>query len=142
NVSASAVKAATLCRHGGRKPLEQACAEKGIDPDALLRELHTAPPEPAGGQPDWTPAAWSERVDHIVATHHAYLRRELPRVSGLANKVPLDGVTTASLKGTVPLGSFGSPTPGPRGSRLRLSAARARSASGTPVVRVAPGRLP
>jgi regulator of cell morphogenesis and NO signaling len=74
---------------GGRTPLGQACAEKGLDVDKVVREL--AAIEIEDGQTDrlddvlsLTPSALA---DHIVATHHGYLRRELPRLSDLVQTV-------------------------------------------------------
>jgi regulator of cell morphogenesis and NO signaling len=73
---------------GGRKPLEAACQEKALDAEAVLRDLSEA--DSAGtacGETDWSRASLSELADHIVTTHHAYLRQELPRLTSLLAKV-------------------------------------------------------
>lgn len=71
------------CCHGQR-PLEQACAEAGVDVAAVQGEL-AALEAPAAAR------SYSDDVGgligHIVATHHTYLRRELPRLDGLMDKV-------------------------------------------------------
>lgn len=74
---------------GGKRPLDVACAEKGLDPETLLQALKAfdAASSAGGDGRDWRTAPLSELADHIVATHHAYLREELPRLSALVNKV-------------------------------------------------------
>jgi regulator of cell morphogenesis and NO signaling len=73
------------CCHG-RRSLEQACQERGLDPAAVAGELAEAA---AGAPPaeDWATMGPTELVDHLEATHHAYLWRELPRIEALADKV-------------------------------------------------------
>lgn len=70
---------------GGQRPLAEVCADSGLDPDALLAELTAVPP--AADNLDVTRLSNAELIDHIVATHHEYLWREMPRVTQLANKV-------------------------------------------------------
>jgi regulator of cell morphogenesis and NO signaling len=71
---------------GGGRSLAAACAGVGLDPEAMRRELESIG---YGGEagPDWSQASISELVDHIVETHHGYLRAELPRLSFLVEKV-------------------------------------------------------
>ncbi len=71
---------------GGRKTLAQACTEKHLPLADVLRQLDAAP-APEGADRDWTSAAMSELADHIEATHHAFLRDELPRARHLITKV-------------------------------------------------------
>jgi regulator of cell morphogenesis and NO signaling len=73
---------------GGAKPLDRACREKGLDVAAVLRELQAA--EAADVGPDEFDAAGATMtalVDHIVATHHDYLHREMPRLAILSDQV-------------------------------------------------------
>lgn len=65
---------------GGQRPLEQACREKGLDPAVILAELDAARAEPSAGR-DWTGAKLRDLIEHILRTHHDYLKRELPRLS-------------------------------------------------------------
>jgi regulator of cell morphogenesis and NO signaling len=71
---------------GGNRPLTTACAEKGLDMAVVLSALaetaDDAPPER-----DLTQISASELIGHIVGTHHAYIRRELPRLEAMAVKV-------------------------------------------------------
>lgn len=73
---------------GGKLPLAEACARRGVDPETVLAELATVDAGCSGdASVDWTAAPLSELADHIVATHHAYLRAELPRVGAMAARV-------------------------------------------------------
>ncbi|KMM16511.1 iron-sulfur cluster repair di-iron protein [Synechococcus sp. GFB01] len=71
---------------GGKRSLEQACQQQGLDLETVLLELGNLPtaPEPPTGWIGLTPA---QLVDHLEATHHRYLKQELPRLSELAAKV-------------------------------------------------------
>ena len=72
---------------GGKKALTQACADRGVELDTVVNELISAD---AGGEADqrnWNEATLTELADHIQATHHAYLRQELPRLSAMTTKV-------------------------------------------------------
>lgn len=73
---------------GGKKPLATACQDKGLDLDevsaALEREAAT-PNGTAGLDPATMPLA--QLADHIVETHHAYLREELPRLMRMLRRV-------------------------------------------------------
>jgi regulator of cell morphogenesis and NO signaling len=69
---------------GGHRTLAEACATVGLDPTGTAAELSaagTAAPEP------WADLGPAELVDHLEATHHAYLHDELPRLSALVEKV-------------------------------------------------------
>jgi regulator of cell morphogenesis and NO signaling len=75
---------------GGRVPLERACREKGLDAAEVLRWLAMGDDDDddgARGHFDGQSATMVELIDHIVATHHAYLFRELPRLAALIDKV-------------------------------------------------------
>ena len=69
---------------GGTATLGAACAERGVDRaevEAALADL--GDPAPA----DWAHMSAVEMVDHLEATHHAYLCVELERLHRLADKV-------------------------------------------------------
>lgn len=73
---------------GGKRPLNEACAEAQIDLGDVLRDLETVEDDSSSlYDPDWTVAPLAKLVDHIVATHHGYLRAELPRLTELIRKV-------------------------------------------------------
>jgi regulator of cell morphogenesis and NO signaling len=71
----------------GQRPLADACAEAGADIHQLQAELDAldvAASAAARAEPGHDLAAL---IGHIVATHHRYLRRELPRLAELMSKV-------------------------------------------------------
>jgi len=71
---------------GGRQPFDEACAAKGLDPAAVLGEIERAQrAEPAGR--NWQTAPLGELIEHIVRTHHEYLKLELPALAQRLNKV-------------------------------------------------------
>ena len=65
---------------GGNKPLEQACAERGIDAESVVQAIQEAEREEAEATPSSELASLptSEVVEHIRSTHHHYVRNELP----------------------------------------------------------------
>ena len=73
---------------GGGISLAEACAKKQLDADAIADKLKTAvsDSENASDQ-NWFEASLTQLCDHIQETHHTYLRAELPRLSGLVEKV-------------------------------------------------------
>src|SRR5215469_9110239 len=72
---------------GGRKPLSEACAAKEIEIGEVIAALEAAAQTPAEAADDWNVESLTQLCGHIVATHHAYVRRELPRLAGLAERV-------------------------------------------------------
>jgi regulator of cell morphogenesis and NO signaling len=71
---------------GGRVPLSQACATKGLSTDRLLGELHAAT-APNASERNWSDAPLTALVDHIQERYHAHLRDELPRLDAMLAKV-------------------------------------------------------
>lgn len=75
-----------FCCQGGRT-LREACERKGADLEILISELESeslAPSEPQSNPANLRPA---ELCEYIVDTHHAYLKRELPRIHAMAQRV-------------------------------------------------------
>ena len=72
---------------GGKKPLGQACAEKGIEVDSLVREIEALDAVTPAAEADWTTESLTALCDHVQHTHHDYLREALPRLSFLTEKV-------------------------------------------------------
>lgn len=71
---------------GGKHPIAEACAEKGLDVDALMAEIEAVLAE---GPPErnWSEASLTELVEHIVGHYHGKLREDLPRLEQMAEKV-------------------------------------------------------
>ncbi len=86
-----------FCCQGGRT-LREACQHKGIAQESVIEQLEAGMREKqeAGINPALLPVA--ELADHIVVTHHAYLRSELPRLQTMAERVArVHGGHTPSL---------------------------------------------
>jgi regulator of cell morphogenesis and NO signaling len=75
-----------FCCQGGRT-LQEACTLKGIDLDSVIEQLEAASTgkEEPGNNPALLPPV--ELIDHIVGTHHEYLRAELPRLHAMSERV-------------------------------------------------------
>jgi len=76
---------------GGRRTLAEAVHAAGLDLDTVVANLteltSLSGVEPVVATEDWTAMSPGELVDHLDATHHAYLREALPRATALADKV-------------------------------------------------------
>lgn len=86
-----------FCCQGGRT-LREACELKGISADTLVEQLEAA--MKAKPQAESNPALLPpiELANYIVATHHDYLRAELPRIDAMAARVAkVHGGHTTSL---------------------------------------------
>lgn len=71
---------------GGKQPLDQACREKGIDANQVLKELLGYQPRAEDAQ-GLAGKTLTEICDQIEATHHTFLRDVMPRLSTMADKV-------------------------------------------------------
>lgn len=72
---------------GGRKPLAEACAAKSLAVDDVIAALERAFAGSAPAANDWATKPLGTLAKHIVDTHHAYTRQELPRLAQLAARV-------------------------------------------------------
>lgn len=71
---------------GGRRTLEQACGQRGLDATTvrvLLAALRDEPATPSLDHHDVARCSISELCDHIVARHHEPLRTDLAHISEL-----------------------------------------------------------
>lgn len=68
---------------GGAKPFSEACREKNLDPQTVMREIETATraAQPGIDEENWNVAPLGRLIQHILDRHHAYLRAELPRLA-------------------------------------------------------------
>jgi regulator of cell morphogenesis and NO signaling len=71
---------------GGRRPLAEAAAQKGLDGGAILAEIE-AQPTGADDLTRWGQRPLAELADHIVARYHRWLREEFPALLKMAEKV-------------------------------------------------------
>ena len=83
---------------GGRKPLAEACTAGNLEIDAVIAALEAAAKKPNPDIENWAGKSLESLSSHIVATHHAYVKRELPRLAQLAQRVVnRHGATKAEL---------------------------------------------
>ena len=73
---------------GGKLSLKQACEKRGLDPLNVLKAIEA---DDAVSQKaeliDADAMTLTELADHIEATHHAYMKSELPRLDMMTEKV-------------------------------------------------------
>lgn len=74
---------------GGKQTLAAACARRGLDPATTIALLESATAALTAGpaEVDAVAMGLAELADHIEATHHAYLKEELPRLVEMAGRV-------------------------------------------------------
>ncbi|MGZ4877971.1 MAG: iron-sulfur cluster repair di-iron protein [Candidatus Angelobacter sp.] len=75
---------------GGSKSLSDACVHANVSVENVLRALEQVGdfvPAPKTSLPDFTTGKLGDLIEHILATHHAYVKQELPRLHQLLNKV-------------------------------------------------------
>jgi regulator of cell morphogenesis and NO signaling len=72
---------------GGKRPVEEACRELGLNPAEVLAELESAIAAKSADETDWTTASLYDLIRHIVGKHHEYLKLELPLLARRLEKV-------------------------------------------------------
>ncbi len=75
---------------GGERPLSEAAADGNAEPQALLEELNEAWQAfnlETSQYEDWARATPERLTRHIVETHHAFLRKNMPLIGELMFKV-------------------------------------------------------
>ena len=77
------------CCHGAT-PLAEACARRSLDFDRVVAEIAESDLREAKAdleRIDYSAMSAGELADHIIVTHHVFLRRELPRLFDVMGKV-------------------------------------------------------
>jgi regulator of cell morphogenesis and NO signaling len=69
--------------------LEDACKNKGIELSALLRELEAVGTEKKSSQMPVTEMTAAQLVNHIVTTHHYFVKNVMPVIAAHLEKVSL-----------------------------------------------------
>ncbi len=72
---------------GGRRPLAEACTAGNLEVDTVIAALEAAAATPNSEVENWAGKSLESLSTHIATTHHAYVKRELPRLAMLAEKV-------------------------------------------------------
>jgi len=84
---------------GGKQSLEDACRARGLDAASVAQVLEALDETDGAGQENWSRRSLKDLIDNILSTHHAYLKRELPRLAEIVNKVAtVHGGNHAELK--------------------------------------------
>jgi len=72
---------------GGKMSLEEACNQKGLNPDTLIEKignLSETPDQSGRNYSDWD---LGFLIDYIINNHHIYVRKTLPELSFYTNKI-------------------------------------------------------
>ena len=86
-----------FCCQGGRT-LQVACQRKSVAAEEVIAQLEAEAAGPAHSQANPAQLPVSELCAYIVDTHHGFLRRELPRLQAMAQRVAdVHGGHTPSL---------------------------------------------
>ena len=72
---------------GGGRPLGEACAAAGVGLDEVERLLDAERVRAAGTSADYRGMSMTALIQHILDTHHVYVREEVERIGGLLFKV-------------------------------------------------------
>jgi len=73
---------------GGNRPLEEACAAANLNVDQVLQSLETALAEPQRpSDRELRAGSLAELISHIIRTHHAFVRAQIPDIQRLLEKV-------------------------------------------------------
>ena len=72
---------------GGQAPFSEACQARSLDPAAVLEQIERSAAGATAAAPDWQSAPLASLIDHILNTHHAYLKSELPRLEAMLEKI-------------------------------------------------------
>lgn len=72
---------------GGGKSLHDACAHSGASAEGILKRLRENKEQVGPADKNWTSARLGDLTRYIVEKHHQYVRRAIPRVRALLEKV-------------------------------------------------------
>jgi regulator of cell morphogenesis and NO signaling len=73
------------CR--GKMNLEDACRDKSIDLSAILKEMEAVETEETSKKMPFSEMTETQLVNHIVTTHHYYVKNIMPVIAGHLEKV-------------------------------------------------------
>ncbi len=72
---------------GGHRSLQDACNRIGLDPAKIQREIDAA--TPVASSNNFHPERWTSSllVDYILENHHHYIRKAIPEIEALLDRV-------------------------------------------------------
>jgi len=72
---------------GGRQSVAEACEAAAVDPEVVVEALRALPPADAHDDSHVTRWPLDRLIDHIVTTHHTYVRSALPTIARHLSKL-------------------------------------------------------
>lgn len=72
---------------GGQRTLDEACRQRGINPQVFLTQLEDYAAAETAPEANIAELSLTELADHIEQIHHSYLHEELPRLEKMVTKV-------------------------------------------------------
>jgi len=72
---------------GGERPLEEAITDSNVSIEKVLEDLNQIKNSSTKKYKAWAEGTSEEIIDHILNTHHTFLKENLPLISTLAFKV-------------------------------------------------------
>ncbi len=72
---------------GGGKTIEEACKEKAVNPGVVFDDLKSSLTSSPGQGDQFQAMRLDELIDHIVTTHHEYVRTAIPAIYTHTQKV-------------------------------------------------------
>ena len=72
---------------GGGEPVGAVCLQQGLDPEAIMEEIHREIDTSNGDVQRWDGAPLDDLIQHILTVYHAPLAAELDRLEAMARKV-------------------------------------------------------
>lgn len=72
---------------GGKKTLQQACQEKGLEVNKMISEMELQQPLNSGSINHFIEWDLGFLLQYILVNHHCYLKRELPEINRLLTRV-------------------------------------------------------
>ena len=73
---------------GGHHTLAEACKLRGLNPADVLAAIDAAPTKTKGAAaPNWESMPIATLIDEIEGSHHSHLKREVPKLANLVEKV-------------------------------------------------------
>ncbi|MDA7027940.1 iron-sulfur cluster repair di-iron protein [Bacillus sp. CLL-7-23] len=75
---------------GGNRPIAEAIEEQNLNEEEILTKINTLYRETKAlneKETDWSQVPYSQLINYVIDTHHAYLNEVLPELSGFVTKV-------------------------------------------------------
>jgi regulator of cell morphogenesis and NO signaling len=71
----------------GKRSLKQACEESNLEVNAILADLETISGITSKDEIVLNEMSLSQVIAYILATHHSYVKKEMPAIAGYLQKI-------------------------------------------------------